>query len=158
MHPIFSSISLILTLGILKHACPTCPTIYNWMPCTRLENQIRILTCNETNYTRTDLIFWVCMALRNQLKLLRRLSLKYSLKLCCKIIRHPFRNSYHRSVFIHCSQFYNNTANYGRPLILLKTQVVLVRVAPTYHALLLLQCHPSYNTTHTSHLRTSLPG
>ncbi len=26
-------------------------------------------------------------------------------------------------------QFYNNTANYGRPLILLKTHVVLVRVA-----------------------------
>ncbi len=39
------------------------------------------------------------------------------------------KNSYHRSVFIHCSQFYNNTANYGRPLILLKPHVVLVRVA-----------------------------
>ncbi len=37
--------------------------------------------------------------------------------------------SYHRSVFIHCSQSYNYTANYGRPLILLKTHVVLVRVA-----------------------------
>ncbi len=87
-------------------------------------------TCNETNHTRTDLIFWVCMALRNQSKLLRRLSLKYSLKLCCKIIRHPLKkNSYHRSVFIHCSQFYNNTAKYGRPLILVKTHVVLVRVA-----------------------------
>ncbi len=111
-----------------EHSCPTCPTIYNWMPCTRLENQIRIPTCNETNYARTDLIFWVCMALRNQLKLLRRLSLKYSLKLCCKVIRHPFQNSYHRSVFIHCSQFHN-TANYGRSIILLKTHVVLVRVA-----------------------------
>ncbi len=37
-----------------------------------------------------------------------------------------FKNSFHRSVFIHCSQFYNYTANYGRPLILLKTHVVLV--------------------------------
>ncbi len=69
------------------------------------------------------------MALRNQLKLLRRLSLKYSLKLCCKIIRHPFKNSYHRSVFIHCSQFYINTAFHGRHLILLGTHVVLVRMA-----------------------------
>ncbi len=34
-----------------------------------------------------------------------------------------------RSVFMHCSQFYYNTADYGRPLILLKTHVVLVRVA-----------------------------
>ncbi len=45
------------------------------------------------------------------------------------VLRHPFKNSYHRSVFIHCSQIYNYTANYGRPLILLKTHVVLVRVA-----------------------------
>ncbi len=30
---------------------------------------------------------------------------------------------------MHCSQIYNNTANHGRPLILLKTHVVLVRVA-----------------------------
>ncbi len=49
-------------------------------------------------------------------------------------------------MFIHCSQFYNYTVNYGRPLILLKTHVVLVKererevlvlsewhVAPTYH-------------------------
>ncbi len=91
-------------------------------------------TCNKTNNTHTDLIFWVCMALRNQLKLLRRLSLKYSLKLRCKIIRDPFKNSYNRSVFIHCSQFYSNTANHGRPLILLKTHVVLSEwhLAPTH--------------------------
>ncbi len=95
--------------------------------------------------------------------------LKYSLKLCCKIIRHPFKNSYHTSVFIrtlltilqqhcklwsplnsfkdacrscqsgmwlqhtchmHCKLWSpTDTANYGRPLILLKTHVVLVRVA-----------------------------
>ncbi len=33
-----------------------------------------------------------------------------------------------RSVFIYCSQIFN-TANHGRPFILLKTHVVLVRVA-----------------------------
>ncbi len=56
----------------LKQACmPDLPYHSQLDAMHALENQIRIPTCNETNYTRTDLIFWVCMALRNQLKLLR---------------------------------------------------------------------------------------
>ncbi len=38
---------------------------------TVYRDQLHHIPYIETNYTRTDLIFWVCMALRNQLKLLR---------------------------------------------------------------------------------------
>ncbi len=46
----------------------------------------------------------------------------------CKMISQS-NHSQSRKHTQHCSQFYNYTANYGRPLILLKTHVVLVRVA-----------------------------
>ncbi len=51
----------------------TCTPTYHLqldrMPCTLGKSDpapVQNPTCNKTNYTRTDLIFWVCMALRNQ--------------------------------------------------------------------------------------------
>ena len=96
----------------------------------QLDSSIILHTCNKTSsYTRTDLIFWVCMALRNQSEIAQKtfFQVHYSQALLSNYTP-LFKTSYERSVFIYCSQFFK-TANHGRPLILLKTHVVLVRVA-----------------------------
>ncbi len=65
-----------------------------------------------------------------------RINVSIEIGIECQAVCHNVRNIYQahvsytdtKYVFIHCSQ-HNNTANYGRPLILAKTHVVLVRVA-----------------------------